>query len=92
MTLDMLDNDEQAWPSVFLGDWTRLVTRWFRPLVGHLEEQQIRQLLDPCPESHRRVVPIGYSVIPEDVAVVPEFLNDLAGRTYLGIQARSRRR
>ena len=38
-------------------------------LVGHLEEQQIGQLLD--------VVAVAHPVVAEDIAVVPEFLDDL---------------
>ncbi len=38
------------------------------PFVGHLEEEQECELLD--------VVLIQEAVIAEDVAVVPEFLND----------------
>ena len=39
-----------------------------RPLVGHLEKQQVRQLLD--------IVAVAHAVVAEDVAVVPELLND----------------
>ena len=39
-----------------------------QPFVRHLEKQQVRQLLD--------VVAIAHPVVAEDVAVVPEFLND----------------
>jgi hypothetical protein len=38
-------------------------------LVGHLEEEQIRQLL--------QVIAVGQPVVPQDVAVVPELLNEL---------------
>ena len=41
----------------------------FRAFVGHLEEQQIRQLLD--------VVAIAHPVVAEDVAIIPELLNNL---------------
>jgi len=44
---------------------------WRVPLIRHLEEEQKRQLLD--------VVAVGQPVIAEDVAVVPEFLNELLG-------------
>jgi hypothetical protein len=48
---------------------------WFvvrRPalLIGHLEEEQKRELLD--------VVAVGKPVIPQDVSVVPAFLDKLA--------------
>ena len=39
-----------------------------QPFVRHLEEEEIRQLLD--------IVTIAHPVVPEDVAVAPEFLND----------------
>ena len=48
-------------------------------LVGHLKEQQIRQLLRACPERSRRVVTIRHAVVAQDVAVVPEFLDYGAG-------------
>jgi hypothetical protein len=37
--------------------------------VGHLKEEQVGELLD--------VVAVGQAVVPEDVAVIPELLNDL---------------
>src|SRR5689334_3109583 len=40
----------------------------FRLLVGHLEKQQKRQLLD--------VVLVRQAIVPKDVAVVPELLDD----------------
>ncbi len=67
---------DQAGPTV-VGNLAGLVVRRLRALVGHLEEQQIRQLLDACPEPRRRVVAIAHAIVAEDVAVVPEFLNDL---------------
>jgi hypothetical protein len=45
------------------------VVGWPAALVGHLQEQQIGELLD--------VVAIAHAVVAQDVAVVPEFLNDL---------------
>src|SRR3989338_6882938 len=39
-----------------------------RALVGHLEEQQVCQLFD--------VVTVAHPVVAQDVAVVPEFLDD----------------
>ena len=47
------------------------VVRRLRLLVGHLEEEQVRELLD--------VVAVGEAVVAEDVAVVPELLDDLLG-------------
>ena len=43
-------------------------------LIGHLEEQQIRQLLD--------VVAVAHPVVAQDIAVIPEFLDD-RGRAHL---------
>ena len=48
-----------------------LLNGGLRLLVRHLQEQQKRQLLD--------VVAVGQAVIPQDVAVVPELLDELAG-------------
>ena len=62
---------EEAGPTVLVGNLAGLVVRSLRALVGHLEKQQIRQLLD--------VVAIAHPVVAEDVAVVPEFLNDGRG-------------
>ena len=64
---------EQAGPTVLVGNnagWLvacaggRQVRR-LRPLIGHFEKQQIRQLLD--------VVAITHPVVTEDVAVIPKF-------------------
>jgi len=52
-----------------LGNWRELVERRPTLLIRHLQEQEKRQLLD--------VVTIGQPVIPQDVAVIPEFLNEL---------------
>ncbi len=45
-----------------------LVVRRLGALVGHLEKQQISELLD--------VVAIRHAVVAQDVAVIPEFLDD----------------
>ena len=47
-----------------------MIIRRLRALVRHLEEEQVRQLLD--------VIAIAHSVVAKDVAVVPELLNDCA--------------
>src|SRR5436309_2205762 len=60
---------QQARPVVSRGYRASLTVGRLCPLVRHLEEQQIRQLLD--------VVSVAHPVVPEDVAVVPEFLDDL---------------
>ena len=66
---------QQAGPVVALGDGRGLVERRARLLIGHLEKEQKRQLFD--------VVAIGESIIAEDVAVVPEFLDDAVRCHYL---------
>ena len=48
----------------------------FRLPVGHLEEEQVRQLLD--------VVAIAHPVVAEDVVVVPELLDDSRRPNYDG--------
>ena len=39
--------------------------------MGHFEEEQVGELLD--------VVAVGHAVVAQDVAVVPEFLDDVLG-------------
>jgi len=56
-------------PIDVLGNRRRLVKRRPALLICHFEKEQERQLLD--------VVSVRQSVIPENVAVVPEFLNKL---------------
>ncbi|MGC3976092.1 MAG: hypothetical protein QM771_17155 [Nitrospira sp.] len=60
---------EEAGPTILLRNRARMVIWGLRALVRHLEEQQIRQLLD--------VITVAHPVVAEDVAVVPEFLNNL---------------
>ena len=62
---------EQALPVKVLRNRRSLVERRPALLVGHLEEEQKRQLLD--------VVAVRKPVIAQDVAVVPEFLDQLGG-------------
>jgi len=52
-------------------DGRGLVIGRLGPLVGHLEEQQVGELLD--------VVPVGEAVVAEDIAIVPEFGDHLLG-------------
>ena len=59
---------DEARPTVLLRHGALLVVRRLGALVGHLEEQQIGELLD--------VVAVGHAVVAQDVAVVPEFLDD----------------
>ena len=47
-----------------------------QPFARHLEEEQIRQLLD--------VVAVAHPIVAEDVAVVPELLNDRRRTHYAG--------
>jgi len=62
---------EQAGPTVLVGNLAGLVVWCFRALVRHLEKQQVRQLLN--------VVTVAHPVVAENVAVVPEFLDDGRG-------------
>ena len=56
-------------PIVIFGNLAGLVVGRLRALVGHLEEQQIRQLFD--------IVAVAHPVVAQDVAVVPEFLDNV---------------
>ena len=58
---------QQRWPGVRTGDQARLVVRRLCAFVGHLEKQQIGELLD--------VIAIAHAVIAQSIAIVPEFLN-----------------
>src|SRR5207302_744685 len=58
----------QAIPAVPLWNTRRLVIRWLRPLVRHLEEKQVGQLL--------YIVPIRYAVIAQQVTVIPQALDN----------------
>src|SRR5207302_359200 len=49
-------------------DESRPIVRGFHLLIGHLQEKQEGQLLD--------VVPVREAVIAENVAVIPELLNN----------------
>ena len=59
------------------GNRRRLVERRPALLVRDLKEKQKRQLLGACAEPCRSIVAIRQPVIAKDVAVVPEFLNEL---------------
>ncbi len=59
---------QQARPVVALGNDGLPFERSLRLLRYHLEEEQVRQLLN--------VVAIREAVVPEGVAIVPEFLDD----------------
>jgi hypothetical protein len=62
---------EQALPVEIFGNRGFFIERRLALLVRHFEEQQERQLLD--------IVAVGEPVVAQDVAVVPEFLNQLVG-------------
>ena len=66
---------EQTGPTVLIRNLAGQIVRGLRPLVRHLEEQQIRQLLD--------IVAIAYTVVAEDIAVIPELFDD-GKRDYEG--------
>ncbi len=53
------------------GHGRRLLERRLRLLIGHFQKKQKRQLLD--------VIAVRQTVIAEDVAVVPEFGDQLMG-------------
>ncbi len=59
---------QQSIPAVAFGNRRRLIERRLRLFIGHLQKQQKRQLLD--------VIAVRQPVITQDVAVVPEFLNE----------------
>lgn len=62
---------EQRRPTEALGNRRLLLEGRFRLLVGHLQEQKERQLLD--------VVAIREPVVTQDVALVPELLDEGLG-------------
>jgi len=55
-------------PAEALGDRRGLVERCTGLLIRHLEEEQKGQLL--------QIIPIRETIIPEDIAVIPEFLDE----------------
>lgn len=59
---------DEARPVITGGNDRRLVERALSPLVGHLQEQQERELL--------RVIHVGQPVLQEDRAVIPKLLNE----------------
>ena len=59
---------QQRRPVLTLGNGRRLVVRRLRLLVCHFQKQQKRQLLD--------VIAVRQAIIPQDVAVVPELLDE----------------
>ena len=62
---------EQAGPIEVFGNGRAFVERRPALLIRHLKEEQKRQLLD--------VVAVRQPVIAQDVAVIPEFLDELMG-------------
>src|SRR5712671_3162482 len=65
---------QQRRPILALGNWRRLVERWARLLIRHLQEQQKRQLL--------HVIAIRQTIIAENVAIVPKLLDELGWITH----------
>jgi len=66
---------EERWPVEAGGDARRLAVGWPGALVGHLEEEQVGELL--------QVVAVGHAVVAQEVAVVPEATDDgLSGRAH----------
>jgi hypothetical protein len=59
---------QQARPIIARGDHGSFVERRVGLLVGHLEEQQVSELLD--------VIAITDPIVPQDVAVVPKTLDN----------------
>ena len=57
---------DQFWPSVICRDAVPLTD--FHPFLGHLQEQQEGDLFD--------IVQVGQPDVPEDVGVVPDFVDD----------------
>ena len=69
---------DQGFPRKAFGNGRDAIEGRFALLIRHFEEEQKGQLLD--------IITIRQAVIPEDVAVVPEFLDDLlrvVGHVYL---------
>src|SRR6266487_1127973 len=58
----------QALPAVSLRNARKLVIGRLRTLIGHLEEEQIGKLLN--------IVAVGHAIVSQEVAVVPEALDD----------------
>ena len=68
----------QSRPAVLSRYGAGLIMRRLRPLIRHLEKQQIRQLFD--------IIAITHPVVSQDVTVIPEFLDD-CGRGQLKLPA-----
>jgi hypothetical protein len=60
---------DECVPTEAFRDGTRFVEGRFGLLIGHFEEEQIRQLF--------HVIAVGETVVAEDVAVVPKLLDKL---------------
>src|SRR4030095_8665431 len=72
----------QARPAEFSRYRAYFVMRRLRPLISHLEKQQIRQLLD--------IIAVAHPVGAKDVTVVPELLHD-CGRSHVSSPSLSER-
>ena len=62
---------QQRGPGIGCGHDAGLVVRRLRAFIGHLQEQQVRQLL--------HIVAIAHAVVAQHVAVVPELLDEGVG-------------
>src|SRR6266699_4552457 len=60
---------QQAFPVIVSGNARGLVVGRLGAFMRHFEEEQVGELLD--------VVTIRHAVVAQDVAVVPEFLDDV---------------
>ena len=63
--------------------WLRNETDKVNPFVGHLEEQQIRQLLDACPAIYRRIVAARLLCSAQAGETLPEFQSFWTTRIHL---------
>ncbi len=68
---------QQYVPSETLGNGRGLVKRRPGLLIRHFEEQEKRQLLD--------VIAVGQAVIAQDIAIVPELLDELLGVAHVSL-------
>src|SRR4029077_7266657 len=64
----------KAGPAEFSRYRAYFIVRRFRTLVSHFEKQQICQLLN--------VISVAHAVVPKDVTVVPELLDDCRGSHF----------
>ncbi len=65
---------EQRRPGVLLRHDRRFVVRRQRALVGHLQEQQVRELLE--------IVAVGDAIVFEHITKVPELINQVLRQIF----------